>query len=224
MFFNYLKCYFTIRVAAQFWKVSEPTYQSIILKFIDYFMKCPAYDNIKWENRKNGDKIYFLPALYIQSIIDGFCCRIINPQGHTNEYYSGKEKDFSLRYLLGINLKGKIIFLYGGEPGSNNDLNLFDKSNLINSIDENEFILGDGGFRGRVNFVVTQHTQNLEEGTLERLVNTALCSRRAMVEQIIQRIRVFGIAKERYRGKNFGQHSIIIKIICNLVNLEFFCE
>jgi len=158
-------------------------------------------------------------GIRVNSIVDGFSCDIQRPSENFKDFYSGKEKDYVVRYQIWTSLNGRILSLFGPMAGASNDLSLIDASGLISHLNNLEYVLSDGIYKARDHMLVTKHSQNLPEGPTKEL-NREFCARRAVVEQTIHKIKVFKYASERSRKYKPSYHGCFLKIIAILVNFN----
>jgi len=130
----FLKNYPTIHSMSVLWKADTKTLQKWIWKMI--FCLIAKLNTISLENRPYVD-------WDISIIVDGTECPIQRPHQHDYVYfYSGKNKQYSIKYEVGIYpLNGLIVWMAGGVGGSVHDLTMLRESSLLTLLRHNEFIL-----------------------------------------------------------------------------------
>ena len=87
-------------------------------------------------------------------------------------------------------------------------------------MNEEQKYQGDKSYQGAKNTTTPKKKKKNKERTEEiKMDNKLKAQKRIFVEHIIRLIKVFGIARERFRlrEKNYGK---VIKIICGLVRMR----
>jgi len=222
VFCDYLKNHETVRISSFKFKISVPTYRKIVSRVMLILSKSEDFHSYLNKDFRFLDKSLTLPRIdgsffQIFSLVDGFACLINRPQEDFRLYYSRKESDYCVRYQLWVSLSGRILDIFGPLPGTNNDINLLDQSNLLDNLLPNEYILCDGIYSSRNHTVTTLHSQNLPDGPI-REMNQRLCALRAAVEQAIGRLRNFSYTRDRNRRYNSFYHSCCLRIIAIFLN------
>src|SRR5262249_35818850 len=101
----------------------------------------------------------FFPSLFqleIQEEVNDWpnCIGIVDTteiiiQAWQQQSFSGKKKNFTLKYQVIINFSGKVLNIYGPSFGSLHDVPIWHNSNIgLWLIDNNKFVLGDKGYIG----------------------------------------------------------------------------
>ena len=135
------------------------------------------------------------------------------------EYYSGKKKQHTF--------KGQVITLPLGEDlvdveverqGKASDINIFREQQKKFNIKQR--FTGDKGYQGGVNIKIPQKKPRGKELTdLQKDANKEISSERIYVEHVIRLIKIFRVAKERFRMKENNYEEVILTI-CGLVRLR----
>ncbi|MEH2386387.1 MAG: transposase family protein [Nostoc sp.] len=105
-----------------------------------------------------------------------------------------------------------------GKLEETSDINLFRASR--DKFDPEQKFLADKAYKGD-NAIVTPHkkTKNQEIPELQKQENKELSSRRIGVEHLIGRIKIFKVARDRFRLA-YNKYNRIIMSVCGLVRLR----
>ncbi len=151
LFFIWLKCGLNDILLGFLFEIKRTTCfrirESLLAFFSDYFSKHVEFRTF---DERSQEKITFLGQM-ITVIIDGSeqpCRRSIYPK-YEAQSFSKKKKQNSITTLVGVSPKGRILFITNSFFGSLNDDQMakVTKSNWYDKLNEQEWILGDGGFR-----------------------------------------------------------------------------
>jgi len=216
MWLDHCKNYVVNRNAYTHWKLSLTEWKNVITRTTTNLAKSEEIRSFI-----DFDIRFLHPALKFQNkimymVIDGFPVYI---KSTNSDYYSGKEEDHVYRYLIAVSFIGRIVYFFGPYRGASNDLNVLDDSELLNDLNDNEYVLGDGIYRAREKMVHTEHINDFMTED-EKIKWRALSAFRAIVEQTIQKLKIFNVIGGRWRSKDEKLHGIIMGILCSIVNMN----
>jgi len=133
-------------------------------------------------------------------------------------FYSGKKKMHTLKYQLAVTLNtGTIVSYFGPYPGSVHDKLIMDRwcSTYEHELKQNELCLGDKGYIGQERCLVPY--KKSQSGPTEKQFNFILGDVRCLVEQTIQRVKVFQCVSTRWRHDLY-KHHFAFTVCCILAN------
>ena len=135
------------------------------------------------------------------------------------EYYSGKKKQHTFKGQVITLPQGKdVVDIEVGKQGKASDINLFREQQK--KFDNNQRFTGDKGYQGGVNIKTPQKKPKGKELTeVQKEENKVVSSERIYVEHVIRLLKIFRIAKERFRMKG-DKYEQIILTVCGLVRLR----
>lgn len=105
-----------------------------------------------------------------------------------------------------------------GNRGPESDINLY-RQNLY-KFDEEQNFSGDKGYQGGIR--MNSPHKKPPKGELskqQKQENKKLASQRIFVEHVIRLIKIFRVAKERFRLKT-SKYQTVINTVCGLVRLR----
>jgi hypothetical protein len=140
-------------------------------------------------------------------------------QKEQQKYFSGKKRQHTLKSLMiGIPEGKDIVEVEVGVPGPTADINLFRKSQ--GKFDKSQPFAGDKGFQGGEN-ITTPHKRKpkRELSQQQKDENKARSSNRIFIEHLIRLLKIFRIARDRFRLK-LETYEQIILTVCGLVRLR----
>ncbi|MBH8564964.1 transposase family protein [Nostoc sp. CENA67] len=140
-------------------------------------------------------------------------------QKEQQKYFSGKKRQHTLKSLMiGIPEGKDIVEVEVGVPGPTADINLFRKSQ--EQFDKSQLFSGDKGFQGGENITTPHKRKPKRELTQQQKdENKALSSNRIFIEHLIRFLKIFRVARERFRLK-LDTYELIILTVCGLVRLR----
>ena len=196
---------------------------SMLEKIIKKVIPLPKkiYSNKKIRTEKELLEIF--PEL--KAIVDATEQKINRPKHKTrrDNHFSGKKKIYSKKVQIIINKNGLIIHKTKSSEGKKHDKKLFEE-NII-EFPEEIIIEGDSGFQGigellKNEVVLPRKKQKGKERKKEdKRFNKKLSRSRILVENVIGKMKQFGVMKERYRNK-FEDYDKKVEIVVGLVNLR----
>lgn len=135
------------------------------------------------------------------------------------EYYSGKKKQHTFKGQVITLPEGEdIVDVEVGKEGKASDVNMFrEQQKKFNS--EQKFV-GDKGYQGGNCIKTPQKKPRGKELTdSQKDANKVISSERIYVEHVIRLIKIFRVAKERFRMKR-DKYEQVILTVCGLVRLR----
>lgn len=156
--------------------------------------------------------------LEYELIVDSASQPIERPVDYQEQkkYYSGKKKMHTLKNQFIVLPNGEdIVDVIVVKLGKTSDINLFRDSR--DKFDPKQKFLGDKAYKGE-GAIATPHkkTKKAEITELQKPENKELSSRRIGVEHLIGRIKIFKIARERFRIAH-NKYNRVIMSGCGLV-------
>ncbi len=134
-------------------------------------------------------------------------------------YYSGKKKMHTLKNQFIVLPGGEdIVDIHVGKLGKTSDINLFRETR--DKFDAEQKFIGDKAYIGD-QAIVTPHKQprNAEISQIQKDENQQLSSRRIGVEHMIGRVKIFRVAKDKFRLARH-RYSQIIMAVCGLAGYD----
>lgn len=190
------------------WGVSYNTMVDRVWQIIQYLTE--HLPDFPFESRYHTC-LRFTDEQYISMIVDATETFIQRPDPQKQrEFYSGYKKRHTLKYTIGIDVKGQqIVFLDGPYKGPEHDMTMIYKSNVLARLPEGEVIMGDKKYI-KHHKVVTEYDCpfNLLQSFIER---------RVLVEQIIGRLKKFQCISGTWRH-SLDRHSVTFRAVAKLVN------
>ena len=196
------------------WKISESTVCRLVNKVENILIKSRKFSlpgKKKLLDNSLGEKLILMDVMETP---------IERPKKHQKRFYSGKQREHSLKTQVVLGEKtGKIICL-AHEKGRTHDFKLFKKSQT--RFHQLLRVIGDKGYQG-----ITKIHENSETpikkprgGKLtkqQKEYNRQLNRSRIAVEHINRRLKIFKILSYRYRNRHrrFGLRSNLIAGIYN---------
>jgi hypothetical protein len=223
----WMRNYCTASIINWMFDVSETTVYRWIHFVIEELDNCIQIKNSllfpDYEERKKFS--ITLWKYQIALVIDGTEQELMESlsPGIKNTTYSGKKSQHSFTKLIAVLPNGKIAFISKSYVGSLTDNNLtkFPENNLVNNLDENEYIIADQGFQGLFdNYGIISYS-TFKNGPFKK----DFLEIRSVVENSIAMIKKWRICKDIFR-KNFENlekcrlfHETIWKIVSAFCNL-----
>lgn len=167
--------------------------QKILIVFYDDFNKA-----INFRDRQfRVDNSVRYNGKLITLIIDGTEQQVFTPSNKQKEQslYFGKKAKRTFTILIGASPKGYILFLSLSYNGSNNDLNLieFPENHVWKYICEDEYIMGDKGFKGLTRGILPMVGKHAVHTPDEKKFNNGLAAHRIVVENAVSHIKKWKI-------------------------------
>ena len=112
----------------------------------------------------------------------------------------------------------EIVDVIVGRRGPESDVNLLIKQQK--KFDKEQIFQGDKGYQGAERTTIPQKKPRKKELTPEiKEDNLKLAKKRIFVEHVIRLLKIFGVARERFRLKEYNYEKVILTI-CGLVRLR----
>ena len=129
-----------------------------------------------------------------------------------------KKKNHTLKNQIITTEKGtEIVDVIFGKRGLESDVNLLIKQQQ--NFDKEQKIQGDKGYQG-AEMTMTQKKPRKQEMPPEiKEDNLKLAKKRIFVEHVIRFLKIFGVAREGFRLKEYNYDKVILTI-CGLVRLR----
>lgn len=145
--------------------------------------------------------------------VDGVDCPVQETSPFDPTLWSHKLNNAGLRYEIGVAVQtGKIVWVNGPyPPGPWPDLRIF-RHRLMHNLDENEFIVGDGGYKDGTTFVVSKYWG-------PEWFQTMTANVMSRHETINSRFKKFKILSTVYRH-GVDNHGDTFAAIANVVQIE----
>lgn len=134
-------------------------------------------------------------------------------------FYSGKKKNHTLKNQLIVLPDGKdIVDILAGVPGPKSDINLL-RERFRQFAPEQKFV-GDKAYQGESQVTTPRKKPPCGQLTDEqKQENRELSQQRISVEHVIRLIKIFNVARERFRLAYLNYQPVILAI-CGLVRLR----
>lgn len=149
--------------------------------------------------------------------------RIERPTKDQEKNYSGKKKDHTEKNQIIIEEKTKKIINYYHENGTVHDFQILKNSQILPVLEEkgikSKFDCGYQGVQKEISGAMIPFKKSkLHELTDEQKVyNKELSRKRIKVEHTNRSIKIFRIAKERYRNHQ-DRYTMRMNILCSIYN------
>jgi DDE superfamily endonuclease/Helix-turn-helix of DDE superfamily endonuclease len=148
------------------------------------------------------------------------------PGGWDNQkaFYSGKRKQHTLKYQVGVTPEGRVGSVSVSVPGGVHDLTLLRGSGLLDRLGEGDGIMTDkaylGADEGRPGLQVVLPFKRPPKGELSHSrkgYNRRVSRRRVKVEHVFAQFSRFQALRQRFRGV-MGRHSRAVRVVALLVD------
>ena len=138
--------------------------------------------------------------------------------GCSREYYSGKKKNHTFKNQVITLPKGAdIVDVEVGEKGPTSDIALFRQQQKFA---DTQGFSGDKAYAGAERTTTPHKKPRKGELTAEQLSdNKIISSQRIFIEHVIRLLKIFRVAKERFRLHPSSYEQVILTI-CGLVRLR----
>ncbi len=197
-------------------KVSESTVCRIVHRIEDQIMTSGLF---RIPGKKRLMRGFGRPDLVVVDVTE---TPIERPKKHQKDFYSGKQKQHTLKCQVLIDRDTfEIICLYFGH-GRTHDFKLFKASGI--HIHPETGSLGDSGYQGIAryhsnSYIPKKKPRNGELSEEERDYNRTLGKERIWVEHVNRRLKIFRILAQRYRNRR-RRYGLRCNLIAALYNYE----
>ena len=186
---------------------------------------------VDWRNQSMHIDEEAEPLLWrVVGIVDATELEVGRPRSNDEQrqFYSGKKKKHTVKFQVVVRpVGGRIMHVFGPEPGSIHDIRVFDRSGVADMMHRREVILADSGYQGlesrNVNCVIPRKKpRNSERSEEDSAYNTMISRHRVLVENVIGLVKEWKIVGRRWRGK-LHQHSFlrsVFRLCCIFTNIK----
>ena len=202
--------------------VSESTANNIFHYWIDILRELlPA--SLLEQVKKNENELEWIKEILteFELIVDSTEQSRERPGDYQKqeEYYSGKQKNHTFKNQIITTPNGReIIDVIVGERGPESDINLLRKQQ--ENFNDKQNFQGDKAFQGAERTTTPKKKPRKKEMPPEiKEENKAKARKRIFVEHVIRLIKIFKVARERFRLKENNYEKVILTI-CGLVRLR----
>ncbi len=146
-------------------------------------------------------------------------CLIQKPLDYAvqRKLYSGKAGAHTLKYEIGTELKtGLIVWFCGSYPGSVHDSTIIQTSGVLKYLLPGEFIMADKAYIG-ISACITP--VKAPQTDMEHSWNSVIYQQRAIVENTLSRVKIFGFASKEWRHR-LELHALAMKFVLNVINID----
>ncbi|XP_015123607.1 uncharacterized protein LOC107045759 [Diachasma alloeum] len=213
--------------------LSESSISKIIVTWIQFiYLK---FKNLNVFPSRHMTSKKGLPACFqqfknIRVIIDGMEINTQRPQDYREQgnTYSAYKAHNTHKFLIGIVPTGGICFVSTAFEGSISDRDLFQKSNIMESLQEGDAIMADRGFNIRdllqakkCSLIIPPFLKGREAFTAHEVFSTReIASARIHVERAIGRVKEYRILQRNIPASLSLITSQIVFVIAMLVNFQ----
>jgi IS5 family transposase len=162
----------------------------------------------------------------VQLIVDAKEQPFRRPDGWDNQkaFYSGKKKQHTVKYQVGVTPEGRVGSVSVSVPGSVHDLTLLRGSGLLDRLEEGAGVMTDKAYvgvtEGRPALQVEIPIKRPRKGELsasQKGYNRRVSRRRVKVEHVFAQFSRFQALRQRFRGI-MGRHSRAVRVVALLVD------
>ena len=220
---DYLRQFETFQSLGVKFEVSESTAHKIFHKWLPILVSFLPASLLEQVNDQPGDIEWIKEILCnYELIVDSTEQPIERPleQECQKKFYSGYKRMHTMKDQLIILPNGSdIVDVLIGEPGPTSDINLFQKREFFFEKEQN--FQADNGYLGSEKITNPPHRKP-KKGELseqQKRENQCFSSERIFGEHMIRNIKIFKIARERFRLRRDIYEQVILAI-CGLVRLR----
>jgi hypothetical protein len=220
---DYLRQFETFQSLGVKFEVSESTAHNIFHKWLPILVSLLPASLLEQVNDKPGDLEWVKEILCnYELIVDSTEQPIERPldKSEQKKFYSGYKRMHTMKGQFIILPNGQdIVDCLIGQPGPTSDINLFQERECIFEIEQK--FKADNGYLGSEKITTPPHRKP-KQGELseeQKKENKSFSSSRIFVEHIIRNIKIFKIARERFRLRRNIYEQVILAI-CGLVRLR----
>lgn len=211
---QYLREYRTYYHIGSYWKISESSVCRIVHKIENILIKSRQF---RLPGKKELWQTQTEEELVVMDVMES---QIERPKKRQKQFYSGKQKEHTLKTQLIIGQKSGLIICLANGKGKTHDFKLFKNSGV--KFGDLIKVIADKGYQGIVKFHQLSKTPiKKKKGKKltqdEKIYNRELNRLRVKVEHINRRLKIFKILSYPYRnrGKRFGLRANLIAGIHN---------
>ena len=131
--------------------------------------------------------------------------------------YSMKSSRHVLKYKMGVHIDtGLFVWLSGPWPGIMHDLTIIRQSELLDHLEEFEFIMADKAYIGEDKIITLIRNPGTE---LDEEINRIIYRYRIIVENSFGRLKNFQCMKQEW-GQDISFHPLVMRALVNILNVE----
>ncbi|MGK7921017.1 MAG: transposase family protein [Trichodesmium sp.] len=202
--------------------VSESTANNIFHYWINILQELLPGSLLEQFQEKEDEYLWIQEILTEQElIVDSTEQSIYRPYDDDKQkkYYSGKKKNHTLKNQIITTERGtEIVDVIVGKRGPESDINLLIQQQK--KFDKEQKFQGDKGYQGAERTKIPKKKPRKQELPPEiKEENKKKSQKRIFVEHVIRLIKIFGVARERFRLKDSNYQKVILTI-CGLVRLR----
>lgn len=220
---DYLRQFETFQSLGVKFQVCESTANNIFHKWLPIIVKLLPASLLEQVNEKPGELEWVREILCnYELIVDSTEQPIERPvdKETQEEFYSGYKRMHTMKNQFIIVPKGEdIVDTLIGNPGPTSDINLFQEREDF--FEGEQKFKADNGYIGSEKITTPPHRKR-KQGELskeQKEENKVFSSQRVFVEHIIRTIKIFKIARERFRLRRDIYEQVILAV-CGLVRLR----
>lgn len=214
MTLQYLREYRTYYHIGKDWKISESNVCRIVLKIENILIKSRQFrlpgKKELWQTQRKEELV----------VMDVMESQIERPKKHQKQFYSGKQKEHTLKTQLVIQQKSGLIVCLVNGKGKTHDFKLFKNSRVkFGTLIK---VIADKGYQGIAKIHQLSETpikkkKGKKLSQEDKKYNRQLNRLRIAVEHINRRLKIFKILSYPYRnrGKRFGLRANLIAGLYN---------
>jgi hypothetical protein len=212
----------TFQILGIHFGISESSANNIFHYWIDILREILP-ESLLEQVKKNEDEYLWVKEILteLELIVDSTEQSRERPSEYEKqeEYYSGKKKNHTFKNQIITTPKGtEIVDVIVGEKGPVSDVKLLRKQQK--NFDKKQKFQGDKAYLGAERTTTPKKKQRNQEMPEEiKKENQEKAQKRIFVEPVIRWIKIFGIARERFRLKKNNYEKIMLTI-CGLVRLR----
>ena len=208
-------------------------HRTTIFRYVDHVSNCmneALEDMVAWPSSEDRQQLHNRMSVCsgAVAVLDGTHCPIDAPAHLGNLHYSGYKCKHTQNYLVCVNYLGLVLSIEGPYVGRDNDREDYKHSDLFNNwqqyVDNDEYILADGGFMSGPNLLVPIHQTVIDKQTdpagREAMVNYNLefTANRLIVEDVFGWIKGRVCALQKAWPRDLARQAIVFKAACRLHN------
>ena len=155
-------------------------------------------------------------------LIDATEIPIQRPSKNQRKYYSGKKKRHTMKFEIQTDIRGKIIGISKSYNGKTHDFKI---RKMSDHVPRDATVLADSGYQGlqklhTKTFLPHKRRRKVPLTPEQKAHNTALSSKRVLVEHVFAQLKKFKILGSTYRNFRKKLH-LRFNIISGIYNLRF---
>ena len=164
----------------------------------------------------------------LEVLIDSREQRIRRPTGAEKQrpFYSGKKKAHTLKMQAAVSVEGRVQAVSESVPGTTSDLELLDRSGVVEQLEADEAAGLDKGYVGvekrhstRTFYVPNKKPPKGELSEVQKSYNRSLSSVRIAVEHLFGRMSYFGALSQVFRHRR-ERHGTVVRVVAWLVDRQ----